>query len=92
MTQEIIDRYFNTSLGEQCDVLYSTSDDRVFIRHEEAIKYTNGKLEEPFVLLEDKNIISWYKEPELYKDEREYDELNDVYDEPDPIDRYNPEC
>ncbi len=36
MTQEKISKYFQTSLGEQCTTLYSTPDDRVFIRPSEA--------------------------------------------------------
>ena len=45
MTQEIINKYFESSLGQQCDCLFTTSDDRVFIREEEAILHTDGKLE-----------------------------------------------
>ena len=39
MTQEKIDLIFETGLGQQCDVLYTTPDDQVFIRYEEALDY-----------------------------------------------------
>lgn len=54
MTQERIDTYFNSSLGQQCEELFSTSDDRVFIRIEEARSHTGE--------LTDKTIITWYPE------------------------------
>lgn len=36
MTQESINKYFQCSLGQQCNELFSTPDDRVFIRLSEA--------------------------------------------------------
>lgn len=41
MTQEEIDRIFESDLGRQLNVVYVTSDDRVFIRYEEAALHTN---------------------------------------------------
>lgn len=60
MTQEEINKYFKTSLGEQCDELYSTSDDRVFIRFTEADLHRQGKLDENTKPLEDQTIQIWY--------------------------------
>lgn len=60
MTQTIINRYFQGDLGQQVDVLYSTSDNRVFIRHEEAVRHTNGELDPNTAPLEDKTIETWY--------------------------------
>ena len=59
MTREEVDKIFNGDLGQQVDVLFSTSDNRCFIRKEEAIKHTEGTLDdtEP---LEDKSIADWY--------------------------------
>lgn len=37
MTQERINKYFQGSIGSQCDTLFSTSDNRVFIRYEDAV-------------------------------------------------------
>ena len=36
MTQEIINKYFNSEIGEQCFELFSTSDDQIHIRLEDA--------------------------------------------------------
>lgn len=41
MTQEKIDRVFMSSLGRQCGELFSTTDDRVFIRYKEAWDYSD---------------------------------------------------
>ena len=62
MTQELINRYFKGDLGRQLSVIYSTSDDRVFIRYEEALKHTEGKLDPNTQPLEDKKIIEWFEE------------------------------
>lgn len=61
MTQEKANKIFNSDLGQQLDVIYATSDDRVFIRHKEAVLHTEGKLDgrPP---LEDKTITDWYPE------------------------------
>ena len=62
MTQEIINKYFSSSLGEQCNNLFSTSDDRVFIRYEEALSHSNGTLDDNTRPLKDKTIIEWFNE------------------------------
>jgi len=62
MTQETINRYFKGDLGRQLSVIYSTSDDRVFIRYEEALRHTEGKLDPNTQPLEDKKIIEWFEE------------------------------
>ncbi len=54
-----MNRYFRSELGSQCEELFSTSDDRVFIRVEEAVKYVRGELgTKP---LEDQTILMWYE-------------------------------
>ena len=53
MTQERINKYFQGSIGSQCDTLFSTSDNRVFIRYEDAV--FNIKEEG----LTDDNILQW---------------------------------
>lgn len=60
MTQEKINKYFESDLGQQCNSLFSTSDNRVFIRHEEGLLHTKGKLDENTKPLMDKTIIEWF--------------------------------
>ena len=62
MTQENINKCFITSLGEQCDSLFSTSDDKVFIRESEAIAHTKGQLDINTKPLSDSTIIEWFRE------------------------------
>ena len=62
MTQKRINKYFIADLGKQLDTLYSTSDDRVFIRYEEAKLHTEGKLDPNTLPLEDEKIIQWFEE------------------------------
>lgn len=59
LTQEEIDKVFDSELGRQCDILYSTSDGRIFVRYQEALSHTEGELDgtEP---LEDKLIQFWF--------------------------------
>ncbi len=59
MTQDKADMIFDSSLGQRLDMVYVTSDDRVFIRFEEAFKHTNGELDgtKP---LENKEIEEWF--------------------------------
>ena len=90
MTQELINKYFKGDLGRQLNVIYSTSDDRVFIRYEEALKHTEGKLDPNTQPLEDKKIIEWFEEfsgsdpePEIRNEvvnvnQREINELDDA--------------
>ena len=57
---EKIDKYFESELGQQCNELFSTSDDRVFIRYEEAVMHANGELDPDTKPLEDKFVMDWY--------------------------------
>jgi ATP-dependent helicase YprA (DUF1998 family) len=60
MTQEKANEIFQTELGLQVDVIYVTSDDKVFIRYNEAVLWTNELLNgnpENFV---DTSITEWY--------------------------------
>ena len=62
MTQERANKIFETELGQQLLSIYVTSDDRVFIRHEEAQLHTNDMLNgdpENFV---DTTITEWFPE------------------------------
>lgn len=63
MTQEKAQKIFETELGQQLDVIYSTSDGMAFIRMSEAKNHANGLLEgsEP---LENKTILEWFPEYE----------------------------
>jgi len=59
MTQEQINKIFQTPLGEECILLYTTSDDAVFIRRQDAIFHTNEMMNanpESFV---DTTITEW---------------------------------
>lgn len=62
MTQEKINKDFTTSLGEQCSNLFSTSDDRVFIRKSEAIAHSKGQLDPNTKPLSNSTIIEWFNE------------------------------
>lgn len=53
---------FMSEIGNQCDELYSTSDGRIFIRHEEALLHTDGKLDEGTKPLSDKEIKIWFRD------------------------------
>lgn len=62
MTQEKANEIFQTEMGIQLDVIYTTSDDKVFVRYEEALLHTNDMLNgdpENFV---DTKITEWYNE------------------------------
>ncbi len=61
MTQEQANKLFNSPLGQQLDVIYSTSDDRVFIRYEEAISHTQGMLDGGSKPLENTEVLPWYQ-------------------------------
>lgn len=54
MNQETINKVFESELGQQTDILFSTSDGRIFIRHEEACSHADS--------LEDKTIQDWNSE------------------------------
>jgi hypothetical protein len=62
MTKEKANEIFKTEIGIQLDVIYVTSDDKVFIRLNEALLHTNDMLNgdpENFV---DTTITEWYNE------------------------------
>jgi hypothetical protein len=56
MTQEQVNKIFKTNLGSRIDMIYVTSDDKPFIRYDEALEHT--------LSLEDSNITFWYPEEE----------------------------
>ena len=60
MTKEKVNEIFKTDIGIQLDVIYVTSDDKVFIRQSEALLHTNDMLNgdpENFVHT---TITEWY--------------------------------
>ena len=62
MTQEKVNEIFKTDIGIQLEVIYVTSDDKVFVRYKEALLHTNDMLNgdpENFV---DTKITEWYNE------------------------------
>ena len=59
MTQKQADEIFNTPLGSQLTEIYVTSDDRSFIRWEEADKHRKGELDENTQPLADQTITEW---------------------------------
>jgi len=67
MTQEEADKIFETDLGRQLEVIYVTSDDRVFIRYEEAVLHTNDMMNADPENFVDTSITAWYSsyEPHL---------------------------
>jgi hypothetical protein len=56
MTQEKINEFFDTDLGQQCHSLFVTSDDAVFIRYDEAMAHVLIKG------LGEKAPIEWFPE------------------------------
>ncbi len=58
MTQEKINNYFQSELGQQCNSLFTTPDDMVFIRRSEAEEHLKtmlvGNIKEP--------ITEWFEE------------------------------
>ena len=62
MTQEKANRIFETELGQQLISIFVTSDERVFIRHEEALSHANGTLDKDTLPLADKNVVEWFPE------------------------------
>ena len=62
MEQHRMNDHFNTELGQQLSVLYTTSDDRVFIRYTEAHLHRLGSLDANTVPLKDQTITEWYPE------------------------------
>lgn len=58
--EEKIFSAFNSSLGQQCNSLFSTTDKRIFIRLQEAMDHAEGKLDPNTKPLEDKTILEWF--------------------------------
>lgn len=61
MTQELINKYFRSELGEQCISLFSTSDNQVFIRKSEAEFHLENNQ------LDDYTIMEWYDTNDDYE-------------------------
>lgn len=61
MTQEKINKIFETELGQQLNEIFVTSDDNCFIRREEAENYCHNILEEGDDITKF-NITVWYPE------------------------------
>lgn len=57
-----VQQAFRSSLGEQCDVIYSTSDGKLFIRKSEALSYLRGELEPDTIPPADPTILEWFEE------------------------------
>ena len=64
MTQELINKLFDTDIGLQVLEMYSTSDDRVFIRRDEAIAHAKGELEANSKPLDNQIIHIWHSTKE----------------------------
>lgn len=62
MTQEKANKIFATELGQYLNVIYVTSDDQPFIRHEEAVLHTNELLNADPENFVDTSITEWYPE------------------------------
>ena len=60
MTQEKIDKVFEWNLGLQLLSIFSTSDDRLFIRKSEALQHTNDMINSNPQELVDTTIIEWF--------------------------------
>lgn len=68
MTQEKIDKYFETEIGQQVEEFFVTSDDRVFLRWSEADLHRKGQLDPDTKPLEDDSITTWYRSDEIELD------------------------
>lgn len=62
MTQEKANKIFETELGLQLDVIYSTFDDKLFIRPEEALNHLKGLISSNSKNNIDTTITEWYRE------------------------------
>jgi len=62
MTQEKANKIFGSSLGQQLTVIYVTSDDKPFIRYEEAQLHTNDMLNGDPENVVNTTIEKWYPE------------------------------
>lgn len=54
MTQEIINKYFQSDLGKQCNSLFTTADDKVFISYKHAKDHAEKLFNE--------EVIEWFEE------------------------------
>lgn len=83
MTQEIINKYFESELGQQCNELWTTSDDKIFVRWEEAAQHEANLTKELY------RIKYWtHKEPGVLGITRNYtlgDLRKIIQDQPDDI-------
>jgi hypothetical protein len=75
--QEKVKKAFKSSLGQQCDLLWTTSDGRIFIRHEEAYAHAKGQLDPDTEPLEDKAVLGWENEYNDFNDKQCYNALRD---------------
>jgi hypothetical protein len=57
MTQERINKVFETDLGQQCNELFVTFDDQIYIRYDDAVEYLTH-----FSYKIEDNIETWYRE------------------------------
>ena len=62
MTQEKANEIFFSELGQQLGVIYVTSDDKPFIRYDEALVHTNMLLNANPETFIDTSITEWYPE------------------------------
>lgn len=60
--KEIVKKAFASELGQQLDSIYSTSDNRVFIRKEEAIRHAEGQLDKNTKPLADNSVLMWLEQ------------------------------
>lgn len=56
MNHETISKFFQSTLGQQCNSLFTTDDDEIFIRYEEAFKHSQDNN------LDTKLIMEWFEE------------------------------
>jgi len=56
MTSETMSKYFQSELGQQCNSLFSTPDDRVFIRYSEASQHCTDNS------LDSNSLLEWFEE------------------------------
>jgi len=61
MTQEKMNEYFKSEAGLQYKTVYTTSDDRIHTKYEDALKHREGELDENTKPLADKTITQWFE-------------------------------
>lgn len=62
MTQEIINVLFNTELGKQLNVIYTTSDDNLFIWPESAFQHIHNTQSKFSQNSANRSIFAWHRE------------------------------